>query len=108
MPASDAKAVTITLDTETRVSGLLQAPNDARACYVLAHGAGAGMNHAFMAAIAAELSVRGIATLRYQFLYMENGGKRPDPLLDCDRDLWDLANEVLIEECERMHRKAKR
>ena len=62
-----------------RVSGLLQAPKDARACYVLAHGAGAGMNHAFMAAVAAELAERGIATLRYQFPYMEKGGKRPDP-----------------------------
>ena len=52
MPASDPKPVTIAIDDETRVSGLLQAPKDARACYVLAHGAGAGMNHAFMAATA--------------------------------------------------------
>ena len=79
MPASDAKPVTIAVDDATRVSGLLQAPKDARACYVLAHGAGAGMNHAFMAAVAAELAERGIATLRYQFPYMEKGGKRPDP-----------------------------
>ena len=79
MPASDTKPVTIAIDDETRVSGLLQAPTDARACYVLAHGAGAGMNHAFMAAVATELAARGIATLRYQFLYMEKGGKRPDP-----------------------------
>ena len=42
-----------------------------RACYVLAHGAGAGMTHPFMAAVAAELALRGIATLRYQFPYME-------------------------------------
>ena len=52
---------------------------NARACYVLAHGAGAGMKHAFMAAVATELAERGIATLRYQFPYMEKGGKRPDP-----------------------------
>jgi len=78
-PVTDAKPMTITLDEATRVSGLLQAPANARACYVLAHGAGAGMKHAFMAAVANELAARGIATLRYQFPYMEKGGKRPDP-----------------------------
>ncbi len=76
---SDARPVTISLDDGTHVSGLLQAPTNARACYVLAHGAGAGMKHAFMAAVATELAARGIATLRYQFPYMEKGGKRPDP-----------------------------
>jgi uncharacterized protein len=76
---SEAKPVTIAVDDAIRVSGLLQAPKDARACYVLAHGAGAGMKHAFMAAVANELAERGIATLRYQFPYMEKGGKRPDP-----------------------------
>ena len=50
----------------------------ARACYVLAHGAGAGMHHAFMQAVAADLAERGIATLRYQFPYMEKGSRRPD------------------------------
>jgi predicted alpha/beta-hydrolase family hydrolase len=54
-------------------------PAKARCCYVLAHGAGAGMAHPFMAAVAAELADRGIATLRYQFPYMEQGGRRPDP-----------------------------
>ena len=49
-----------------------------RACTVLAHGAGAGMTHPFMAAIANGLAERGIATLRYQFPYMEQGSKRPD------------------------------
>jgi len=62
-----------------RVSGLLDLPPQARACYVLAHGAGAGMTHRFLAAVAAELAARGIATLRYQFPYMERGGRRPDP-----------------------------
>jgi uncharacterized protein len=61
------------------VSGLLQNPPHALACYVLAHGAGAGMNHPFMAAVAAGLASRGIATLRYQFPYMERGARRPDP-----------------------------
>ena len=74
----EPKSVTIAVNDDTRVSGLLQAPASARACYVLAHGAGAGMNHAFMAAVAAELAERGIATLRYQFPYMEKGSRRPD------------------------------
>jgi predicted alpha/beta-hydrolase family hydrolase len=62
-----------------RVSALLQVPPAARACCVLAHGAGAGMAHPFMAAVAAGLGARDIATLRYQFPYMERGGRRPDP-----------------------------
>lgn len=61
-----------------RVSGLLVVPPAARAGYVFAHGAGAGMTHAFMEAVAFELAARGIATLRYQFPYMEQGSKRPD------------------------------
>lgn len=61
------------------VSGLLLMPVGARACYVFAHGAGAGMQHTFMASVAESLAGRGIATLRYQFPYMEHGGKRPDP-----------------------------
>jgi uncharacterized protein len=73
-----AQPVTIKLDDAQRVSGLLQAPPNARACYVLAHGAGAGMAHPFMAAAAKGLAQRGIATLRYQFPYMERGSKRPD------------------------------
>jgi len=60
------------------VSGLFVAPAQARACYVLAHGAGAGMAHPFMAAVAEGLAARGIATLRYQFPYMERRSKRPD------------------------------
>jgi predicted alpha/beta-hydrolase family hydrolase len=74
-----AEPISIAVGEGTAVSGLLQAPPRARACYVLAHGAGAGMNHPFMAAVAAELAQRGIATLRYQFPYMERGSKRPDP-----------------------------
>jgi predicted alpha/beta-hydrolase family hydrolase len=61
-----------------RVSGLLQSPRSARACYVLAHGAGAGMSHKFLASVASELYSRDIATFRYQFPYMETGAKRPD------------------------------
>jgi predicted alpha/beta-hydrolase family hydrolase len=79
MKRSDAEPVTIAVDDAHRVSGLLLAPPQARACYVLAHGAGAGMTHPFMAAVANELADRGIATLRYQFPYMEQRAKRPDP-----------------------------
>jgi len=79
MNSAGPRPVTITVNDEQRISGLLQAPPEARACYVLAHGAGAGMTHPFMAAIANGLAGRGIATLRYQFPYMERGSKRPDP-----------------------------
>src|SRR5260221_14659398 len=60
-------------------SALLIRPEQARACFVFAHGAGAGMTHAFMEQVAAGLSASGIATLRYQIPYMEKGGKRPVP-----------------------------
>jgi uncharacterized protein len=61
------------------VSGLLVRPPDAWALYVLAHGAGAGMRHRFMEEVATALAGQGIATLRYQFPYVEAGGRRPDP-----------------------------
>jgi predicted alpha/beta-hydrolase family hydrolase len=62
------------------VSALLTAPEvQPRAGYVFAHGAGAGMTHRFMADVANGLAQRGIATLRYQFPYMESGSRRPDP-----------------------------
>src|SRR5947207_8939145 len=78
MHSADPTPVTIAVNDARRVSGLLQAPPAARACYVLAHGAGAGMAHPFMLSIANGLAERGIATLRYQFPYMEQGSKRPD------------------------------
>jgi predicted alpha/beta-hydrolase family hydrolase len=62
-----------------RVSGLLLRPPEPWAGYVLAHGAGAGMEHPFMESVARALLSRGIATLRYQFPYTEAGGRRPDP-----------------------------
>jgi predicted alpha/beta-hydrolase family hydrolase len=62
-----------------KVSGLLLAPARPRAVYVLAHGAGAGMAHPFMEAAAHGLAERGIATLRYQFPYMERGTRHVDP-----------------------------
>ena len=78
MATRSAKPVSVDVDADRRVSGLLQMPAGARCCYVLAHGAGAGMAHPFMASVADELAERGIATLRYQFPYMEQGSKRPD------------------------------
>lgn len=60
------------------VSGLLQMPKGAKALLVVAHGAGAGMRHRFMEDVAAKLAERRVATLRYQFPYMEKGSKRPD------------------------------
>jgi predicted alpha/beta-hydrolase family hydrolase len=77
--ATNAQPVTIAVDADVVVSGLLQVPARARAAYVLAHGAGAGMSHPFMVAVAAALAAHGIATLRYQFPYMERGSRRPDP-----------------------------
>ncbi len=70
---------TIEVDADTQVSALLQTPPDARAGCVLAHGAGAGMQHRFMQAVADGLALRGIAVLRYQFPFLERGTKRPDP-----------------------------
>src|SRR5207302_1714265 len=66
-------------DGAARVSGLLMRPSDARWLYLLAHGAGAGMRHPFLETIAHALAGRGVATLRYQFPYMERRASRPDP-----------------------------
>lgn len=68
----------IPLGAEREVGGLLMIPKAPKACFVFAHGAGAGMAHAFMTAFAEGLAVRQIATLRYQFPLMEQGSKRPD------------------------------
>ena len=61
------------------VSAVLVRPDDATLLYVLGHGAGAGMKHAFMERVTTELGERGIATFRYQFPYMEAGRRPPDP-----------------------------
>src|SRR5688500_6689989 len=73
------RPVTIDVPDIATVSGIFIAPASARACYVFAHGAGAGMNHASMRTIATEMAELGIATLRFQFPYMERGSKRTDP-----------------------------
>jgi predicted alpha/beta-hydrolase family hydrolase len=61
------------------VAGLLQIPSQASRLLVFAHGAGAGMRHAFMDSMASALGEHGIATLRYQFPYMQKKSGRPDP-----------------------------
>ena len=61
------------------MSGLLERPARAVACYVLAHGAGAGMTHPFLNACAEALAQHGVATLRFQFPFLERGSRRPDP-----------------------------
>ncbi|KRP87336.1 putative alpha/beta-hydrolase family hydrolase [Bradyrhizobium sp. USDA 4503] len=79
MNTSGVQPLTITVSDDSTVSALLLRPAQARSAYVFAHGAGAGMTHPSMVAIAEGLAERGIATLRYQFPYMEKGSKRPDP-----------------------------
>jgi len=77
--ALTALSLSIEIDAGSHVSALRLAPPDASAGFVFAHGAGAGMAHPFMERFATGLAERGIATLRYQFAYMERGSKRPDP-----------------------------
>jgi predicted alpha/beta-hydrolase family hydrolase len=73
-----AQPVEISSTTDTHVSGLLLRPDNARLLYVLGHGAGAGMRHPFLETMSGRFADRRIATLRYQFPYMEAGRKRPD------------------------------
>jgi predicted alpha/beta-hydrolase family hydrolase len=77
---SEPAAEKLVIDVaETRsVSAMLNVPPRAGACFVFAHGAGAGMTHPFMEGVAKGLATRNVATLRYQFPYMEKGSKRPD------------------------------
>jgi uncharacterized protein len=79
MKAAGAEQLRIDIEKNASVSALLLRPPQPRACYVFAHGAGAGMTHPSMEVIAAGLGERGIATLRYQFPYMEKASRRPDP-----------------------------
>ena len=79
MKAVSPQQLNIEIAKAGHVSALLNRPAQARACFVFAHGAGAGMTHSFMEAVAQGLCERGIATLRYQFPYMERASRRPDP-----------------------------
>lgn len=79
MKSASSQPLQIDIANAGSISALLFRPGQARACFVFAHGAGAGMTHPFMATVADGLGERGVATLRYQFPYMEKGSKRPDP-----------------------------
>jgi len=79
MKPNSPQRMTIETGKAGAVSALLLRPDAARACFVFAHGAGAGMTHSFMEAFAAGLCRHSIASLRFQFPYMEKGSKRPDP-----------------------------
>ncbi|MGH6624559.1 MAG: alpha/beta hydrolase family protein [Burkholderiaceae bacterium] len=74
----ESQPLAIRVSETEKVSGLLSASIDCRAAFVFAHGAGAGMTHPFMTSFAAGLAARDVATLRFQFPYMERGSKRPD------------------------------
>src|SRR5208337_4184100 len=76
--SQEAKPVTISVEGRYQVSGLAQPAIKGQACYVLAHGAGAGMTHPFMVKAANGLAEHGINSLRYQFPYMESRQRRPD------------------------------
>ena len=73
-----AQRLTVRVDASQTVSALLLEAPRAHACLVLAHGAGAGMEHASLSAMAMDLARLGVTTLRFQFPYMERGSKRPD------------------------------
>jgi uncharacterized protein len=79
MKANSPQQLSLEAGASGQVSALLVRPDAPRACFVFAHGAGAGMTHSFMEAFANGLGERDIASLRYQFPYMEKGSKRPDP-----------------------------
>jgi uncharacterized protein len=79
MKTVSSQKLDIAIGKAGSVSALLDRPPKPRACFVFAHGAGAGMTHPSMQAVAAGLGERGVATLRYQFPYMEKGSRRPDP-----------------------------
>jgi predicted alpha/beta-hydrolase family hydrolase len=79
MKTDSSQKLSIAIGKAGSVAALLMRPAQARACFVFAHGAGAGMTHSFMEAVADGLCERGVASLRYQFPYMEKASKRPDP-----------------------------
>ncbi len=78
MKLASAQRLRVEISAVSSVSALLCVPDDAWAGYVFGPGAGAGMEHGFMTSFANGLAARGIATLRYQFPFMEQGSKRPD------------------------------
>jgi len=73
------RSLTLSLPSGGTVAALLDQPADPAACYVMAHGAGAGMEHPFLASLAQGFCAAGIAVLRFQFPFMQQGSRRPDP-----------------------------
>jgi predicted alpha/beta-hydrolase family hydrolase len=97
MARAETKPITIEVDATTRVSGLFTQCEKSTALYVFAPGAGAGITHSFMEEIAAGLAERGVATLRYQFPYMERGSSRTDPPPVCHATV-----RAAVEEAKRL------
>ena len=97
MTRAETKPITIEVDATTRVSGLFSQCAKSTALFVFAPGAGAGITHSFMEEVAAGLAERGIATLRYQFPYMERGSGRPDPPPICHATV-----RAAVEEAKRL------
>lgn len=93
---ASARPVTLKLGAERTTSGLWLTPSNAYAAYAFAHGAGAGMTHKSMAAVAEGLAERGVATLRYNFPYMDAGGKRPDPPKLCHETVRAAVAEAAV------------
>src|SRR5947209_9769972 len=94
MNAAEAQSIRIETGSNEAVSARLMRPPQSRGCYVFAHGAGAGMTHASMETVAADLGARSIATLRYQFPYMEKGSKRPDAPAVAQAAVWAAVAEA--------------
>jgi predicted alpha/beta-hydrolase family hydrolase len=94
MSRAETKPMTIEVDATTRVSALFNQCAKKRALYVFAPGAGAGITHAFMEENAAGLAERDIASLRYQFPYMERGSSRTDPPPVCHATVHAAAREA--------------
>ena len=88
------KLLTFAVAEGETVAARLTEPPDARACYLLAHGAGADMEHPFMRAVASGLEGFGVATLRYQFPYTQRGSRRPDPPPLCHATVRGAAAEA--------------
>jgi uncharacterized protein len=73
------QSLVVAVTDGSAVSAVATIPQAPGACLVFSPGAGGGMNQTYIVAVCAGLAARGIATLRYQFPYMEKGSRRPDP-----------------------------
>ena len=91
---TQARELKLDIERVGTVSALLIEPPKPRACFVFAHGAGAGMRQPFMEKVAAGLAARGIATLRYQFPYMEKAKRRPDKPMIAHATVWTAVAEA--------------